>query len=126
MTPNRPMLVAGWIVHLLVGGMMVFAGAGKAFGFAPPEIVTKMNEIGFGDKLVLIGAGELIAAVLMLVPRTLSLGVLLTSGFWGGVICIHMAKGESYAMGSAMLVLTWVGAYLRCPAMFASFRGRAG
>jgi hypothetical protein len=55
------------------------------------------------------------------VPRTSSLGILVASGFWGGTICFHMFRGELYLMQSAMLLLTWLGAYLRIPAMFSSF-----
>jgi hypothetical protein len=113
--------VGGWVLHVGIGGLMIFAGSGKLFGFAPPEVVETLQKGGLGEQIRLIGAGELITAVLLLVPRTSSLGVLLTSGFWGGVICFHMAHGESYLFPSVLLVLTWVGAYLRTPATFASF-----
>ena len=56
-----------------------------------------------------------------LVPRTASLGVLLASGFWGGAICMHMSKGEPFVVQSILLLLTWLGAYLRVPGTFASF-----
>jgi hypothetical protein len=113
--------VGGWVLHVAVGGLMIFAGTGKLFGFAAPEVVEALQKGGLGEQIRLIGAGELLTAVLLLVPRTSSLGVLLTSGFWGGVICFHMAHGESYLFPSVLLVLTWVGAYVRNPATFASF-----
>jgi hypothetical protein len=117
--------IAGLVLHVLVGGLMIFAGSGKLFGFAPPQVVEAMGKFGLSSKLQLIGAGESIAAILLLIPFTSSLGVLLTSAFWGGVICIHMAHGESYTSGAVMLLLTWAGAYLREPATFASFTRRA-
>jgi hypothetical protein len=112
--------VAGLALHVLIGGLMIFAGSGKVLGFFPPDAVAKY---GLGEQILLIGAGELITALLLLIPRTSSLGVLLASAFWGGAICIHMAHGEPYAFQSALLVLTWVGAYLRNPATFSSFAG---
>ena len=57
-----------------------------------------------------IGAGELVSAILLLVPRTASLGVQLTSGFWGGAICLHMSKGEPFVVQSVLLFVTWLGA----------------
>ncbi|MDX2036650.1 MAG: DoxX family protein [Isosphaeraceae bacterium] len=114
--------IAGVVLHVLVGGMMIFAGSGKALGFAPAEIVEKLREFGLGERVALIGWGELITAILLLVPWTSSLGTLATSGFWGGVIAIHMAKDGEIAMGSVFLLLTWIGALLRTPSMFASFR----
>lgn len=57
-------------------------------------------------------------------PVTSSLGVLLASGFWGGVICTHMAQNENFIGYSVFLLLTWLGAYLRDPDVFYSFRRR--
>jgi hypothetical protein len=111
--------LVGRIIHLLIGGLMVFAGTAKLVGFFPPEALEKL---GLGGQIQLIGAGELVTAVLLLIPRTSSLGVLLTSAFWGGAICIHMAHGEPYVVQSALLLLTWLGAYLRLADTFGSFR----
>ena len=110
--------IAGWVLHGLVGGIMLLAGSAKVLGLFPPEQVAKL---GVGVPIHVIGAGELVSAVLLLVPRTASLGVLLTSGFWGGAICLHMSKGEPFVLQSVFLLLTWVGACLRVPGAFASF-----
>jgi len=110
--------IAGWVLHGLVGGSMLLAGSAKVLGLFPPEQVAKL---GLGVPIQVIGAGELVSAVLLLVPRAASLGVLLTSGFWGGTICLHMSKGEPFVLQSVVLLLTWVGAYLRVPGTFASF-----
>jgi len=110
--------VAGWVLHGLIAGMMLLAGSAKVLGLFPPEQVEKL---GLSVPIQVIGAGELVSAILLLVPRTASLGVLLTSGFWGGAICLHMSKGEPFVLQSTFLLLTWVGAYLRVPGTFASF-----
>ena len=112
--------VAGLVLHGLVAGIMLLAGSAKVLGLFPPEQVEKL---GLGVPIQVIGAGELVSAILLLVPRTASLGVLLTSGFWGGAICLHMSKGEPFVLQSVFLLLTWVGAYLRVPGTFASFAG---
>jgi hypothetical protein len=111
-------VIAGQVLHISIGGLMIFAGAAKLLGWFPPEALGKL---GLGGQLHLIGAGELVTGVLLLVPRTSSLGSLLTSAFWGGAICIHMGHGESYVVPSVLLLLSWLGAYLRLPAMFRSF-----
>ena len=110
--------IAGWVLHGLVGGIMLLAGSAKVLGLFPPEQVAKL---GLGVPIQAIGAGELASAVVLLVPRTASLGVLLASGFWGGAICLHMSKGEPFVVQSVLLLLTWLGAYLRVPGTFASF-----
>ena len=110
--------ITGWVLHGLVGGIMILAGSAKVFGLFPPDQVAKM---GLSLPIEVIGAGELASAVLLLIPRTSSLGLLLTSAFWGGAICLHMSKGEPFVLPSVFLLLTWVGAYLRVPETFASF-----
>ena len=110
--------ITGWVLHGLVGGIMLLGGSAKVVGLFPAEQVEKL---GLSVPIQVIGAGELVSALLLLVPRTASLGVLATSGFWGGAICLHMAKGEPFVLQSVFLLLTWVGACLRVPGAFASF-----
>ena len=88
----------------------------------PPEEVAKL---GLSLPIQVIGAGELASAILLLIPRTSSLGLLLTSGFWGGAICLHMSKGEPFVLQAALLLFTWVGGYLRVPGAFGSFTIRS-
>src|SRR3984893_10461047 len=111
-------MVGGWVLHGLIACTMILAGSAKVFGLFPPEEVAKL---GLGLPIQVIGAGELASAILLLIPRTASLGLLLTSGFWGGAICLHMSKGAPFVLQSVFLLVTWVGGYLRVPATFASF-----
>jgi hypothetical protein len=110
--------IAGLVLHVLIGGIMILAGSAKVLGLFPPEEVAKL---GLSVPIGVIGAGELATALLLLVPRTSSLGVLLASSFWVGAICMHMARGEFFVLQSVLLLMTWVGAYLRVPEMFSSF-----
>jgi hypothetical protein len=112
--------VVGLVLHLLIGGLLIFTGSQKVFGSVPPEALAKF---GLGEQARLIGAGAILTALLLLIPRTSSLGVLLASAFWGGAICIHMAHGDPYVFQAGTLVLTWAGACLRNPATLGSFWG---
>ena len=120
-TPGKYGRIVGLVLHVLVGGMMIFAGMAKLAGMLPPEATQKWPP-GIADHLKLIGSGELVTAILLIVPLTSSLGVLLASGFWGGVICIQMAQGDNFfIVSSVLLLLTWLGAYLRNPSLLYSF-----
>ena len=110
--------IGGWVLHGLIAGIMILAGSAKVLGLFPPETVAQMGLTGW---ITVVGVGELATAVLLLIPRTSSLGVLLASSFWGGAICLHLSKGEAFVLPSALLLLTWAGAYLRVPGVFASF-----
>jgi len=115
-------LVGGWVLHGLVAGIMILAGSAKVLGLFPPEEVAKL---GLGVPIQVIGVGELASAILLLIPRTSSLGLLLTSGFWGGAVCLHMSKSEPFVIQSVLLLVTWVGGYLRVPGAFGSFSARS-
>jgi hypothetical protein len=110
---NKWLKVTGFVLNLLIAGLILFAGSGKVFGSAPPEVVEGLKAYGLQDRMLLIGCGELITGVLLLIPWTSPLGTLLASGFWGGVICIHMAHHEDFIFPSVLLAVTWIGAFLR-------------
>jgi hypothetical protein len=122
-TPGKYGRIGGLLLHVVVGGLMIFAGVMKLAGMMPAEAAQNMPA-GISDHLKLIGGGELVTAILLLVPFTSSLGVLLASGFWGGVICIHMAQNQAFILPSVFLLPTWVGAYLRDPSVLYSFARR--
>ena len=71
-----------------------------------------LKKIGLDEQLRLIGCGEMITGILLIVPWTSSLGVLLASGFWGGTILAHMSMHDTYIPQSVILALTWLGALL--------------
>jgi hypothetical protein len=112
--------IAGLVLHVLIGGVLILTGSQKVLGSVPPEALVKY---GLATQARLIGAGAILSALLLLIPRTSSLGILLTSSFWGGAICIHMANSEPYLVQAVLLVLSWAGAYLRNPATLGSFAG---
>lgn len=112
---SKPYRIVGWILLTLLCGVMILAGAGKVFGFAPEEVKKGLEESGLKDQMVLIGIGEIASAILLLLPWTWPIGVLLTSSFWGGAIVSHMTKGDSYLIPSVLLAIAWLGTWLRNP-----------
>jgi hypothetical protein len=111
-------MIGGLVLHILVGGLLILTGLQKILRTAPPEALVRY---GLTEQAGLIGVGALLTALLLLIPRTLSLGVLLASAFWGGAICIHLAHSEPYRLQAVLLVLTWAGGYLRNSAPAGSF-----
>jgi uncharacterized membrane protein YphA (DoxX/SURF4 family) len=110
---NKWLKITGIVLNTLIAAVMILASSGKIFGFAPPQIVEQLTKFGLGDKIQLIGLGEMTSALLLMIPLTSPFGTLMTSGFWGGAICIHMANHEYFALQSAFLVITWLGSFLR-------------
>jgi uncharacterized membrane protein YphA (DoxX/SURF4 family) len=107
------MKIAGLALHGLVALLMLWSGFGKVFGFAPAEVVEHMTRQGLKERIPLIGMGEMAGAILLILPWTSPLGALVVSAFWGGAICLHMAFAEAYTMEAGVLLVTWLGAFLR-------------
>ena len=117
---SRTRQIVGWgLTGLLTAGFVGSAGLKLA---RLPGVVETMQKWGLGDHVLLIGAGELTSALLFLIPRTHSLGVLLLSGYMGGAIVTHMEHDEPYVMQSVILAVIWITGYLRYPELLQSFR----
>jgi hypothetical protein len=88
-------------------------------------VVHEMTIMGFtGGRYALVATLELLSAILYFYPRTRSFGLLFLSAFIGGAICTHVQMGE-LAKGvppAILLTLAWIGAWLRHPEVFWSFR----
>jgi hypothetical protein len=112
--------IAGWILVGLLGALFVMGACMKLIGGEQTNAV--FGKYGLEGKQILIGAGELIAAILYIIPVTSSLGVLLLSAHMGGAIATHMEHGEPYVAQAIILLLVWFGHWLHHPEMFASFR----
>jgi hypothetical protein len=121
MQMNKVRVYAGFALHALVASVMVFSAIIKFValtGGEPPEPSRKY--------LPLLAVGELANALVLLVPRTMSLGILITSAGWGAAIALCLTQASQIApmhplVPTAFLAMTWVGGYLRDPRMFYSF-----
>ena len=133
----------GWALVSLVAGIMQVAGVVQIIGLLPLRELEQWGlagyseMIGFGCVLralsdlrvsvfssVFIGFGCMASGLLLLFPRTASLGLLLASSFWGGAICTKIITGASYAVPAVLLLATWTGAALRDQRVFWSFQKR--
>jgi uncharacterized membrane protein YphA (DoxX/SURF4 family) len=120
-TISKGRKITGWILVGLMSALFIMSAAMKLISGADSEMAQNFAKWGLEGKLMLVGMGELISAILFLIPRTSSLGVLLLSAHLGGAIATHMEHGEMFLPQSIMLLLVWVANYLRNPEMLASF-----
>jgi hypothetical protein len=115
--------IAAWVVIALVGLALAVSAIAKLAGH--PVMVAAFEHYGLAAQLKLIGSGELVVALLYLIPRTHSAGLLLASAHLGGAIVTHMQHNEPFLAAAVLLVLAWLGGWLRHPEVLQSFRVRA-
>jgi len=87
---SRPATIGSWIAQLAAAGVLASTLPFK-FGGAP-ESIALFEQLGaepFGRYAT--GVMELVAIVLLLVPRTAALGGLLTVGLMSGAVLSHLA-----------------------------------
>jgi hypothetical protein len=109
---------AGWIFTWLSAGFMIYDGVLKVF-FPPNAFLhSEIARLGEArDRVVPFAILYLVCAVLYLIPRTVILGAILTTGYLGGAEAIQTRVSGSPAFVIVLPVLIgavmWGGVWLR-------------
>jgi len=108
--------IAGYVISILGSFMILMAGFQKIIG--SEEMINNMSGIpNFADKLVFIGALELVLLLIYWIPKTSNLGFFLLCSFCGGAIIAEMVLGK-FPMGGIMIsTLFYLGTVLRKPSL---------
>lgn len=106
--------VVGWILSLLVGGMLIMSGSGK---LTQAEFVkTQMDHLGFPENsIVPIGIAEVASVALFLFPPTSLFGAVLLAAYLGGACAAHVRIGEPIFVQVILGVVVWIAFVLRRP-----------
>lgn len=118
---SKPRRIIGWILVGLVGASMIAGAVANQFILLSADDVKKMGELHKYALILSIVQG--LSGLLMVVPRTSSLGILLATAYFGGAICFHITHNETSMSLPAAVVMAmlWTGAYLKDPRFLASF-----
>jgi len=105
----------GWA---LTGGILVMIGMSAAGKLMVAQGAVDMLEAHrLGDWTFIIGLGEMVALILFIIPRTMTLGALMLSAYFGGAIVFHMAHpieaNQSFLAASIYLILVWIAGWCR-------------
>ena len=119
---NKSRVYLGFGLHALVASVIIFSA-----------IIKFLELVGLGDPserfqdyVLLVAVAELLNGLLLLIPRTMSVGILLTSAGWGAVIAGSLMPNAPIApmhplVPTGFLLMTWIGGYLRDSRMLYSF-----
>lgn len=112
MKKNKILIILAWIIASLLTILFLFSAYGKLSNPA------QMEQMKLADWGTIIAIGEIVSALLFLIPKTNKYGTLLLSSYMGGAIIIHMTTATSILMASVVLILVWFVAFLRNPSSF--------
>ena len=101
--------ISAWVISGLLTALFLFSASGKLMH---PE---QMAQMKLADWRIIIAIGEIVSALLFLIPKTNKLGTVLLSSYLGGAINIHMTGGLPITMPAVILILVWITGALRNP-----------
>lgn len=113
MSPSKPLIILSWVLQVIAAA--IFAQT-LFFKFtAAPESVYIFSTLGM-EPVGRIGSGvaELVAVVLLLVPRTIVLGAVLGLGVISGAIMSHLTKLGIEVQGDGGLLFALAVAVFLC------------
>ena len=104
-----------WLPSFIIACQLSVSAILKFTGFS--FLVQSFSEMGLAQYLKVFGCAELLLASLFLYPRTMRIGFLLLTAYFGGAIAVEISHG-TFIVPSLILTLIWIAAYLRNPAIF--------
>jgi hypothetical protein len=116
--------ILGWIAVGLVALLAFASGAGKIFASPENEMGQKFIAAGIYDLRFLFAFLEIGSALLLVIPRTSTIGVVLTAGYFGGALAIELTHGEPPIPALVALTLVGLSALLRNPEFFTRIQGK--
>ena len=105
----------GWVLSGLLALVILGSAFGKLTGDADTAIMLGSHNLTAW--IMIIGIGELASLILFLIPKTMRMGALLLSAYFGGAIMFHMAHPDpglnNFAAPAGFLIFMWIIAWVR-------------
>lgn len=125
---TRTQSIIGWTFAILVSLFLIVASALPKFFMADGTPTADfMKALGAWDIRYYVGALEIIAPVLFLVPRTATIGFILLVGLLGGAAATgltHSVPGNWPWFPFVILGLAMISAYFRSPELLDRVLGK--
>lgn len=112
---NRKKFTWRSVPALIIAGGLATGAALKIVGAHP--MATHFAEMGLQPYLTAIGFVEFICILLFLFPKTIKIGLLLLTGYFGGAMAAEIPYNMMFAP-AVVLLLVWTAAFIRMPQLF--------
>jgi hypothetical protein len=115
---NKRKKILSWIPSIL---MTVIIGGGAMMKLsAAPPLVDLFTQIGLLSYLPWLGVAELLFVALFLYNRSMNIGFLLLTGYFGGAMAVELSHGTVPFAPGLILSGVWIAAYVRNASIFRS------
>jgi hypothetical protein len=105
-----------WIPSILVALMISLSACMKLA--SNHQLVEIYTRIGLLSGMMTFGVAELLFTGLFLFNRTMKIGLLLLTGYYGGAMAVELSHGGFFIVPAVILTIVWIGAFLRNPSLF--------
>jgi len=111
-----------WAPSIIASLMIVSSAFMKLT--AQPQLVEVFSKTGLLPYMTLLGIAELLFISLFLWSRSLKIGFLLLTAYFGGAMAVELSQHNFFIMPAVILVLVWLAAYFRDRSLFISVQKR--
>lgn len=105
-----------WVVKGLLGFLVILSGIYKFTG--SEKVMTTLEKAGVAQFKNYLGLGEIVFAVLFLIPVTSQIGFLLLICYFSGALAVDLSHKNLFIAPLVILVLIFVAGYLNSPSLF--------
>lgn len=105
-----------WIPSLAVALVITMGAIMKVTG--SPQVVDVYSKIGLLPYMKILGVAELLFTGIFLFHRTVKVGILLLTGYFGGAMAVELSNGTFFIFPAIILSVVWIGAFLRSADIF--------
>ena len=103
----------GWILIIMSFVFLIIGGVQKIIG--TDTMVNNFTYMKLQDYRIWIGVLEVLGAILLIVPKTSSIGAVLISTIMGGAVALHLSLmgGNGFQAATILSLTAWIGYLLR-------------
>lgn len=104
-----PTILCSLIVLFTIFGKLTFQ----------PNVVDPMQAMGLNENhIYILAIIEIIALVLYVIPKTVKIGFLLLTAYYGGAIAFNLTSPVDMIPAIVFTIIIWVLTYIRMPSIF--------
>jgi hypothetical protein len=113
---NNTRTILKWIPSGIVSLMLLLSGTSKISGLSP--MAAHFKEMQLEHFIGIFGAMEIIFAASFLYPKTMKVGLLLLTAYFGGAMAVELPYGVYVLAPMTILCLVWFSAFVRSKEIF--------